>query len=94
MKEAQQDLTESEAHYRDILDNTTAIIYIKDTEGRYVLINRQYEGLFHIDRREINGKTDHDIFPKEMADSLRANDLKVLAAGTSMELEEIVPHDD
>src|SRR6185503_1726483 len=34
------------------------------------------------------------IFPKDTAEALRANDLKVLKAGTAIEWEELVPHDD
>ncbi|MEE8550565.1 MAG: histidine kinase, partial [Gemmatimonadota bacterium] len=31
---------------RAILDNTTAVIFVKDAQGRYLLINRRYETLF------------------------------------------------
>ncbi len=94
VRAAQQALAESEARHRAILDNSAAVIYIKDTQGRYILINRRYETLFHVNREEIKGKTDYDIFPKEMADSFRANDLKVLQARAPLELEELAPHDD
>jgi len=89
-----QTLSESEARYRSILDSTTAVIYVKDTGGRYILVNHQYENLFHVDREEIKGKTDYDIFPKEMADAFRASDRKVLEAGAPLEFEELAPHDD
>ena len=87
-------LRETERRLQDILDNTTAVIYVKDVEGRYLLINSQYERLFHVARDQIVGKTDYDIFPKEMADAFRANDLKVLEANRNLEFEEVAPQDD
>ena len=40
------------------------------------------------------GKSDFDLFPKELAEAFRANDLKVFEAGAALEWEEIAPHDD
>ena len=90
--EEQRDL--SQARLQAILDNTTAVIYLKDRQGRYLLINSQYESLFHISREWIVGKSDYDLFSKEMADAFRANDLKVLTAAAPIQIEEVVPHDD
>ncbi len=92
--EAQKELLSSERRLQAILDSTTAVVYAKDRQGRYLVINRQFEELFHITRKHIVGKTDHDVFPKEAADALRANDLKVLEAGYPIEFEEAVPHDE
>src|ERR1700682_3501101 len=77
-----------------IMDNCTACIYLKDLEGRYLYINRQFETLFHISRQSILGKTDFEVFPAVHAAAFRANDLKVLEAQKHMEWEEIAPHDD
>ena len=79
---------------RAILDNTTAVIFVKDAQGRYLLINRRYETLFHVSREQVEGRTDHDIFPKDVADAFRANDQEVLRTGKALELEELVPQDD
>lgn len=76
-----------------IVDNTSAVIYVKDLEGRYLLINRAYEEYFSLDRREMAGKTDMDIFPKEIAEHFRRNDLKVLQSGKALEFEEAVMQD-
>ncbi|MEE9542617.1 MAG: PAS domain-containing protein, partial [Thermodesulfobacteriota bacterium] len=84
----------SEALLQNILDNSTTVVYVKDSEGKYLLINSIYERLFHIDRKDIIGMTDFDIFSKDMAEAFRTNDLKVLETGEPMEFEEIVPHDE
>lgn len=77
-----------------MIDNSTRVIYLKDREGRYLLVNRQYERLFHRTCEEILGKTDHDFFSREIADSFRANDLKVLDSNCALEFEESVLQDD
>ncbi|MGB8687459.1 MAG: PAS domain-containing protein [Microcoleus sp.] len=77
-----------------ILDYSTAVIYIKDAEGKYLLVNRYFETLFHITKEQIAGKTDFDIFPKQKAETLRDNDLKVLLDDSPLSIEEVVPQDD
>ena len=87
-------LKESEQRLQAILDNSPAFIYLKDTQGRYLLVNRQCEAVFQINKEELKGKTDYDIFPKEIADTFRYNDQNVLAAKTPIELEEVALQDD
>ena len=84
----------SEQRLKAVLDNTTAVIYTKDIEGRYLLVNRRFEQLFGITRQEVVGKTDYDLFPREAADAFRANDLKVAQTGEPLEIEEKVPQED
>lgn len=93
-KRAEAALRKSKEQAQTILDNTTAVIYLKDTEGRYLLINHQYERLFHVTKDQVIGKTDYDIFPKTFADAFRMNDLKVLETKISLVIEEIAPQDD
>ena len=93
-KQARSRLRESEKLLRAIVDNSTAVITLKDTEGKYLLINKRYETLFHVSSEEITGKSDYDIFPKDIAAAFRANDLKVLAAKVPLEFEENALHDD
>lgn len=90
----EQALRESEERLKAILDNSTALIYVKDTQGRYILINQWYETVFHINAEEITGKTDYDLFSQEMAESYRANDLQVIKAKMPLEWEEVALHDD
>ncbi len=89
-----EELRISEERLQSIIDNATAVVYLKDKQGQYILINKQFENLFHITKKEIVGKTDHDIFPKKIADAFRANDLKTLEIKSSIQLEEVAPHDD
>lgn len=77
---------------REIVDHTSAVIYVKDLSYRYLLINRQFEKLFGISCEAMLGQTDYDIFPRELADGFRKNDVFVAKTGESIECEEIAPH--
>ena len=82
-----------EAQLQAILDNSPAVIYLKDTESRYLLINRRFQQMFHLSREEIIGKSPHDLFPPEVASVLRSHDQRVVATLTPMEFEETLPQD-
>jgi PAS domain S-box-containing protein len=77
-----------------LIDNTSAVIYMRDLDGRYMLVNREYERLFDVRRAEILGLTDHDLFPKDIADDFRANDLRAAANRAPLQMEEVAPGDD
>jgi PAS domain S-box-containing protein len=77
-----------------LIDHTSAVIYMRDAAGRYLLVNREYERLFKLRREDIVGLTDHDLFPQEIADDFRANDLKAFARGIPVQMEEQAPGED
>lgn len=83
----------SQAQLQAIVDTSGAVIFLKDTQGRYLLVNRRYEEIFHLERGWILGKTDYDVLGREVADTVRANDQKVLQAGRPLEWEEEIPHE-
>ncbi len=81
-------------HLQSLVDNTTTPIYVKDAAGRYLLINRQYELIFHVNREDFLGRTDADFFHPDFARALRTNDLEVMRRNEPVEFEESVPHED
>lgn len=91
---AQEAVRRSEHLLGSVINNTTAVIYVKWVDGRYLMINRRYEQLFHVTQEQMAGRTDHDLFPKEIADAFRENDLKVLETRGPVESEEYAPHED
>ncbi len=84
----------SEQRLQAILDNSPAVIFLKDLQGRYLLANRRCEELIGLTGANMAGLTDHDLFDPALADTLRANDHAVLLAGKPIALEEYVPQDD
>jgi PAS domain S-box-containing protein len=90
----EQELRESQASLQALLDHTTAVIYLMDPESRFLLINRQFEQLFHVAKAEVVGQPVEAVFSEEIAAAFRANNRQVLAAGMAQEFEELAPHDD
>lgn len=84
----------SEERLHAILDNSPAIIFLKDPAGRYLLVNQRYLQLFHLDREKILGHTDYEIFPKDVAARFLANDRIVIETGEPLTVEEVAPQDD
>src|SRR5262249_8705223 len=89
-KRAEESLQAKEAQLRAILDHSTAVIFVKDLAGRYLRINRWYEVLRGVTEAEVKGKTDYDLYAKEIADAVRANDQEVIAADMPLQFEERV----
>lgn len=87
---ALQQLQQKEEVLRAITDNVSTVMFMKDLVGRYLYVNRQYEKLFNVSNSGIQGKTDHDIFPRDMADAFVKNDQLVLQSGQPFEVEEQV----
>lgn len=77
---------------RHLLDNAPECIYVKDLEGRHVLINHAFEQLW--DRSRVIGKTVHDFMPPPAAEACTHHDQLVLDSSVPMQFEEVVPHDD
>ncbi|MGE0468986.1 MAG: PAS domain S-box protein [Nitrospira sp.] len=91
---AEISLSESKERLQSMLDHGPNLIFMKDLQGHYVDINKQFEQTFHLTRQDIIGKSDQDIFPPEQAAAYRANDLEVLKTGRSIQFEEVAVHDD
>lgn len=73
-----------------IMEHTTAVITVKDSDGNYLMANNQYEKIIGLRRKDILGKTDYDLFPANIADKLRANDQHVLQVSSPLTFEERV----
>lgn len=93
-RRVRETIRRSEQLLRDIADHTTAVIYVKDLEGRFIFVNRRFEEIFGLTSKQIIGRTNHEIFPKEFADAFRVNDLMVLEKNTILESEEQAPQKD
>jgi PAS domain S-box-containing protein len=84
-------LRASEQRLQDILDNSTAVVSVKDLDLRYILVNREYERRFQVQRDQIRGKTDFDVHPRRIAEKVRVNDRQVIEGGTPIQFEIAIP---
>lgn len=92
--ETQDKLKRNERFLHAILENTPAVVYAKDLEGRYIMINKQYENIFNFKREETVGKTDYELFGPEFAEAFAKNDKKVALSGQDIQYEEYAPMKD
>jgi PAS domain S-box-containing protein len=81
-------LEASEARLRQVLENTTAVVFIKDGNGRYSYVNSRFCEMFKRSQSQLIGGYDSDVFPPEVVARLRADDQRVLALGLPQEIEE------
>ncbi|HEX5195047.1 MAG TPA: ATP-binding protein [Solirubrobacteraceae bacterium] len=85
---AQRSLRDAVARLQDIIDNCAALVFVKDLDGRYMLVNRYFEQRFGLLVADILGRTDEDLFPPEAAADYRAHDRDVLETAQPLEVEE------
>ena len=94
LKKVEAALRDNEEQLRAITDNTTAVIVLKDMEGRYLHVNRRFEELFHMTCKQMIGRTDYDVFPSDLAEKFAKNDQVAIQSGRSFEVEELVQQSD
>ena len=88
-KAGEERLRKSEANLRAILNNSPYLTWLKDPEGRYLKVNKAYvDHARKKDARQIMGKTDFDLWPRELAEKYRADDAEVMASRQQKRVEE------
>jgi PAS domain S-box-containing protein len=73
-----------------VLENSAANIYAKRRDGRYIYLNHEMEVTCNVTREQALGRTDLELFPREMAEQNRTNDLAAMMTGKLREVEERV----
>ena len=85
---ADRALEATEARLRQVLDNTTAVVFIKDGSGRYSYVNDRFCEMVGRTQAELIGGFDSDVFPPEVVARLRADDQRVMEQRAPQEIEE------
>lgn len=86
--EAQRALRESEVIYHSLVETLPQSILRKDLEGRFTFVNTRFCAELGRQFEEIIGKTDHDFYPRELADKYRADDRRVIESGETLDVVE------
>ncbi|HEX7653387.1 MAG TPA: CHASE3 domain-containing protein [Verrucomicrobiae bacterium] len=90
-----EELRRNQEMLQAILDNIPAMVFLKDLQGRYLFLNRQFERVAGRSRTELLGKTVFDITPdRKLATAAHSHQQEVLSAGKAVEVEETVMHPD
>ncbi|HZB89974.1 MAG TPA: ATP-binding protein [Stellaceae bacterium] len=85
-----ESLRENRLLLETVLENSAASIYAKRKDGRYIYINREMEILCNVTRERGLGRTDFELFPTDIAQQWRSNDVKAMLTGTLSQSEETV----
>ncbi|HEY6900033.1 MAG TPA: PAS domain S-box protein [Puia sp.] len=94
LKKSIKELSESRSLLQAIVDNSPAVIYVKDLDGRYLLVNNRFLEVLSISATDVLGKMDLDILPPEAASAVRAMDRRVATVGHALKEEEFIPQKD
>ena len=87
-------LINSEARLRTLVQTIPDLIWLKDVNGVYLLCNPMFERFFGANEGDIIGKTDYDFVDKKLADFFRENDIKAMDAGKPTSNEELITFTD
>jgi PAS domain S-box-containing protein len=93
-KRVEAALRESENRFKSFMDNSPAIAFMKDESGRYVYVNRRVERRYGRKLEDFLGRTDFDVWPKDVANAFQEADRTVLTAGATEEFIDMAPDPD
>jgi diguanylate cyclase (GGDEF)-like protein/PAS domain S-box-containing protein len=90
--EVRKKIARSERYQRALLDNFPYLVWLKDTESRFLTVNRHMaQAVGESSVSAMLGKTDADYYPPEFAKHYRADDSAVMASGEKKYvIEEII----
>lgn len=87
---AEARLRERDTYLREFLDHTAAVVYVKDLEGRFLLVNNQYGRIFPEMKDDCLGTTADSWFTPEMSTEFAATDARVIDTGHSQTFEQSI----
>jgi rsbT co-antagonist protein RsbR len=87
LQNTERALRSNEALLMAVLDNSPALIHVKDPNGVYILVNRQFTELMKSSKDAMLGKTDFDFLPTADAEAMRDHDHQIIATNKLFERE-------
>lgn len=77
------------AYQQALIDNFPFPVWLKDDESRFLAVNQPFaESCGCNDPAALVGKSDLDLWPRELAESYRADDRQVMSSGRKKQVEE------
>jgi PAS domain S-box-containing protein len=87
----EEDLRVQGDRLQGILDHTTTTISVKDRDGRYLMVNERWRQAMGQVGVDVIGRTDDELFPADVAASIRVTDVDILRTGEATEFERYAP---
>lgn len=87
----QEQLEVAHQRMRSLLDNFPFLIWLKNNDGEFLSVNKAFaKACGKLEPREVEGLTDFDVWPTDLANNYRLDDLKVITNASSKAVEELV----
>lgn len=80
-KKTEELITYERNMLRALIDNITDIVYVKDTESRFIIANKTLTQIVGTSMENMLGKTDLDLFPTEMATNFYSDEQELFKTG-------------
>ncbi|MBD2666421.1 two-component sensor histidine kinase [Richelia sinica FACHB-800] len=77
-----------------ILDHSSAVMYVIDTENKFLLVNKKIEQILKLSQTELINQPIQKFWDAEIAQDFIKNNLQVISSGQPLEVEELATHDD
>ncbi len=91
-KEAETALSNQQQLLRDLINHSESLIFMKDLEGHYLLVNKRFEDLFGLSQEQLLEKTSYVLYPQEIVEQLDSNNRRVIDSGKVHTFEEQTVH--
>jgi PAS domain S-box-containing protein len=93
-RRAEAERRATEERLQAIIDNSPALIMVKDVQHRYVLVNRRWEDLFGVRAEQAIGRTSEELLPAARRPDDPDIDERVAIAGEPYEAMMVIPEPD
>jgi PAS domain S-box-containing protein len=93
-REQERKLRESTALLQAVMSSTSSFVYVRDLDGRFMYVNREYEKVFGLAPGVALGKTIAQLFDPDVARRKHKRDVALKAGDVSTRLEDELTLDD
>jgi PAS domain S-box-containing protein len=90
-KQQEQELQRIHRRFETVMETMSAAVFLKDTDGQYLMMNQASRELFNIENQDIVGLTDEDLLPPDVAKKVKKDDQRAIENEEVVEIEETVP---
>lgn len=88
LKQAEGKLHEANTRFQILIQAIPDVVYYKDAQGYNLIVNRAFGELTGLKQADIVGKTDEQLFPRDLAKQCRQSDEETIKARKPVRLEE------
>ncbi|MFO7877741.1 MAG: PAS domain S-box protein [Desulfovermiculus sp.] len=89
-KRTEEALRESENRYRTFINSTSDLVFLKDDQFKYIVVNNSFAKYYGKKPEEVIGLSDFDLMSEEAAKSCRNSDTNAIATSKAYITEESI----